>query len=280
MVKKFVYGTPFETEAVVKEIPSSEGNPDYGTFSTENGFSFTTKLADDDMVFGLGEANRGINKRGFLYISDCADDPNHVESKTSLYAAHNFIIISGKTHVGFFFDYPGTLRFDIGYTTSDTMTVSCENADLYVYMITGDSDLDIVKQFRGIIGRSYIAPKFAFGYGQSRWGYKTEDDFRTVVKKYRENHVPLDMVYMDIDYMQDYKDFTVNEERFPDFEGFVQDMKKEKIHLVPIIDAGVKVEKDYDIYEEAVKKATSAAVRMDPTSKLLYGRAGLISRMS
>ena len=66
MVKKFVYGTPFETEAVVKEIPSSEGNPDYGTFSTENGFSFTTKLADDDMVFGLGEANRGINKRGFL----------------------------------------------------------------------------------------------------------------------------------------------------------------------------------------------------------------------
>lgn len=100
MVKKFVYGTPFETEAVVKKIPSSEGNPDYGTFSTENGFSFTTKLADDDMVFGLGEANRGINKRGFLYISDCADDPNHVESKTSLYAAHNFIIISGKTHVG------------------------------------------------------------------------------------------------------------------------------------------------------------------------------------
>ena len=254
MVKKFVYGTPFETEAVVKEIPSSEGNPDYGTFSTENGFSFATKLADEDMVFGLGEANRGINKRGFLYISDCADDPNHVESKTSLYAAHNFIIISGKTHVGFFFDYPGTLRFDIGYTTSDTMTVSCENADLYVYMITGDSDLDIVKQFRGIIGRSYIAPKFAFGYGQSRWGYKTEDDFRTVVKKYRENHVPLDMVYMDIDYMQDYKDFTVNEERFPDFEGFVQDMKKEKIHLVPIIDAGVKVEEGYDIYEEGCEK--------------------------
>ena len=50
MVKKFVYGTPFETEAVVKEIPSSEGNPDYGTFSTENGFSFTTKLADDDLA--------------------------------------------------------------------------------------------------------------------------------------------------------------------------------------------------------------------------------------
>ena len=63
MVKKFVYGTPFETEAVVKEIPSSEGNPDYGTFSTENGFSFTTKLADDDMEIGHVESNRGIDER-------------------------------------------------------------------------------------------------------------------------------------------------------------------------------------------------------------------------
>lgn len=66
MVKKFVYGTPFETEAVVKEIPSSEGNPDYGTFSTENGFSFTTKLADEDMVFGLGEATAASTNAVFF----------------------------------------------------------------------------------------------------------------------------------------------------------------------------------------------------------------------
>ena len=66
MVKKFVYGTPFETEAVVKEIPSSEGNPDYGTFSTENGFSFTATLADADLASGPGPANRGINRPDFL----------------------------------------------------------------------------------------------------------------------------------------------------------------------------------------------------------------------
>ncbi|MDD7740622.1 MAG: glycoside hydrolase family 31 protein [Fusicatenibacter sp.] len=250
MINKYVFGTPFETEAVTAQISPTSGAPEFGTVSTDNGFCYSWTMADDEIVFGLGEANRGINKRGYLYISDCADDPEHTEDKTSLYGAHNFLLISGEQHFGLFFDYPAQIRFDIGYTVSNQLTVSCEDADLYLYVITGESDYDIVKQFRSMIGRSFIPPKFAFGFGQSRWGYKTEADFREVAQKYRENHIPIDMIYMDIDYMQDYKDFTINEDRFPDFEGFVNDMKAEKIHLIPIIDAGVKIEDGYDVYEE------------------------------
>ena len=105
-----------------------------------------------------------------------------------------------------------------------------------------------------MIGTSYIAPKYAFGFGQSRWGYKTAEDIERVVRGYRDHQLPIDMVYLDIDYMQDYKDFTVNAERFPAFEQFVQKMKAEKIHLIPIIDAGVKIEKGYEIYEEGLEK--------------------------
>ena len=78
--------------------------------------------------------------------------------------------------MGLFFDYPSTICFDIGYTRQNLLTVSCERADLYLYIITGESAYDVVKQFRKIIGTSYIAPKYAFGYGQSRWGYKTAED--------------------------------------------------------------------------------------------------------
>ena len=59
---------------------------------------------------------------------------------------------------------------------------------------------------------------------------------------------------MDIDYMQDYKDFTVNQQEFPDFKAFVEEMKAQNIHLVPIIDAGVKVEEGYSVYEEGKAK--------------------------
>ena len=252
MIQKYRFGTPFATEAVVKEIQISQGKPVYGTVSLEEGFLFSYSMQEEDIVYGLGEANRGINKRGYCYISDCADDPNHTEDKLSLYGAHNFILVSGRETFGLFVDYPGKLTFDIGYNRSDLLTISCARADLDLYVLEGDGPADIVKQFRKIIGRSYIPPKFALGFGQSRWGYKTKEDFVRVAENYRKNHLPIDMIYMDIDYMEEYKDFTVNQEEFGDFSAFVEEMKEKNIRLVPIIDAGVKIEEGYPVYEEGI----------------------------
>lgn len=256
MIKKYVYGNPFETEAVVTDIRPETDAPAYGTVAVndDGSFSYTYKLAAKDRVYGLGENVRGINKRGFEYISNCTDQPKHHEDTKSLYGAHNFLIVDGETRFGLFFDYPSTMTFDVAYRTKDNLVITCDRSDLYLYVITGDNDLDIVKQFRKIIGRSYIAPKFAFGFGQSRWGYRTKEDFRKVVNEHRSKHIPLDMVYMDIDYMEDFKDFTLNPDEFADFPDFVKEMREQNIHLVPIIDAGVKIEKGYDVYEEGIEK--------------------------
>lgn len=135
----------------------------------------------------------------------------------------------------------------------------------------------MVKQFRAIIGRSYIPPKFAFGFGQSRYGYKTQADFEEVVAKHRQAHIPLDMVYMDIDYMDHYKDFTVNPEEFPDFSGFVSKMKEQGVRLVPIIDAGVKEEAGYSVCDEGKEKGYFCK-RADGTDlRELSGRGGATS---
>ena len=251
MIKKYTYGNPFFTESVVASFEASEGMPEVGTVNLDNGFSFLYDMKAEDAVYGLGEANRGINKRGYKYISNNTDIPNHHEDVYSLYASHNFVVISGERTFGLYIDYPSSLVFDIGYTKMDELHIFCDKADLDLYVITGESIYDIVKQFRQMIGKSYIAPKFAFGFGQSRWGYKTPEDFAYVVKKYRENHIPIDMVYMDIDYMDHYKDFTINE-AFGDFSEYVEELKKENIRLIPIIDAGVKIEEGYDVYEEGV----------------------------
>lgn len=254
MVKKYVFGEPFETEAVVLEMEAAKGVPGYGEISLENGFAWTYELAERDVVYGLGEANRGINKRGYCYVSNNTDIPEHTEDQRSLYGAHNFLVIAGERTFGLFVDYPAELTFDIGYTRMDMLRISCERADLKLYMIEGESAYEIVRQFRKMIGRSYIPPRFAFGFGQSRWGYVTQEDFERVADGYRKHHIPMDMIYMDIDYMQDYKDFTLNQEHFADFSEFVQRMKGKHLRLIPIIDAGVKVEEGYDVYEEGVQK--------------------------
>lgn len=251
MIRKYTYGRPFDTEAAALKIEASQGFPDVGEISFADGFSFAYGLKDSDIVYGLGEANRGINKRGYKYISDNTDIPNHHEDVYSLYGAHNFVIVSGEQTFGLYIDYPAAVTFDIGYTKYDQLLITIDSTDLDLYVITGTDPYDITRQFRKMIGRSYIAPKFAFGFGQSRWGYKTPEDFEYVAEKYRENHIPIDMVYMDIDYMDHFKDFTVNED-FGDFAQYVDDMKKNNIHLIPIIDAGVKIEDGYDMYEEGV----------------------------
>ena len=249
MIRKYVFGEPIETCAVVENIPTDSGALPY--FETnETGLCY--KLSDEDIVYGLGEQVRGINKRGWKYTSCCADDCNHQEDTHSLYGAHNFLIVSGKELFGAFFDNGGIVHFDVGYTHRDTLSVSLEDMNFALYIITGDSEEDIVKQFRRIIGRSYIPPKWAFGYGQSRWGYKNAEDVRRVVEGYRSRNIPLDSVYMDIDYMERFKDFTIDEGAFPNFEEFVAEMREQGIHLVPIIDAGVKIDEGYDVYEEGV----------------------------
>ncbi|MCI5911080.1 MAG: alpha-glucosidase [Oscillospiraceae bacterium] len=250
MIKKYRYGEPIETDAVVEKIEETESALDFFE-KIENGF--TKKLGKNERVYGLGEQVRGINKRGWQYVSYNYDNPNHEEDTHSLYGAHNFLIFSGEEIFGVFFDYPGKLTFDIGYTDNSVITVTPETENLDVYIITGKDEKDIVKQFRKIIGKSYIPPEWAFGFGQSRWGYKTEEDIREVARRYKEKNIPLSMIYLDIDYMKDYEDFTVDEEKFADIKKLSDDLKKDGIHLVPIIDAGVKIEKGYELYEEGVK---------------------------
>lgn len=250
MIKKYRYGEPIETDAVVEKIEETESALDFFE-KIENGF--TKKLGKNERVYGLGEQVRGINKRGWQYVSYNYDNPNHEEDTRSLYGAHNFLVFSGEEIFGVFFDYPGKLTFDIGYTDNSVITVTPETENLDVYIITGKDEKDIVKQFRKMIGKSYIPPEWAFGFGQSRWGYKTEEDIREVAKRYKEKNIPLSMIYLDIDYMKDYEDFTVDEEKFADIKKLSDDLKKDGIHLVPIIDAGVKIEKGYELYEEGVK---------------------------
>ncbi len=253
MTEKYMFGRPFETDAVVVDVPEAQGALPYGSVSVTDGFCFTYRMGEDDIVYGLGEANRGINKRGFCYVSDCTDEPNHLEDLRSLYGAHNFLVVAGRETFGLFFDYPAAMTFDVGFTRTELLQVTCRRADLALFVLTGESPYDIVRQFRALIGRSYLAPKFAFGFGQSRWGYAAQEEVRGVAEQHRRHHVPLDMIYLDIDYMQDYKDFTISEKGFPDFSALVEEMKQQHVHLVPIIDAGVKVEKGYDVYEEGVE---------------------------
>ena len=252
MIQRFSFGHPFPTQSVVLSLPAESGPVPFLT-PDDSGWRLT--LSEQAAVYGLGEMPRGINKRGWHYITNNTDESRHSEDKLSFYGAHNFLLVrDGSTCFGLFVDFPGKVYYDIGYTRHDLFSFHTETPDYDLYLLSGENENAICKEFRTLIGRSYIPPKWAFGLAQSRWGYKTEEDVREVARQYKEHDLPLDMICMDIEYMQDYADFTVNKERFPDLAKLSADLKAQGIRLVPIIDAGVRIDPNDPTCTEGLEK--------------------------
>ena len=116
MVRKYLFGEPFETFAVTAEVPVSTEEIPYLTLERKvtdgvKSLCFSTPLADGEIVYGLGETLHGIDKRGYRYIMFNTDDPTHRDEMMSLYGAHNFVVIDGERHFGLFFDTPARTAF-------------------------------------------------------------------------------------------------------------------------------------------------------------------------
>jgi len=255
MIRKYTFGNPVTTGAIVQPVTAEAGDlPIFNVTREGDTVRFTLPLAPDDMIFGLGESVGGINKRGHRYRAWAEDNPDQHEGREGLYGAHNFLVFVREGNCfGVYFDDPGEVIFDLGWTALEQAVITSKNGDLDVYIIDGeDTPAAICHAFRGLTGRSYIPPRWAMGYIQSRWGYKDEADVTGILKQHRDRHIPLDAIVMDIDYMDGYRDFTVNKDAFPDLKRFADEMKDQHVRLIPIIDAGIKRDESFDVYQEAI----------------------------
>ena len=221
----------------------------------EDEITIEANLKPGDFIYGLGEQLGGINKRGRTYTSFCTDDPNHTPDKNMLYGAHNFFILDSETFpAACFVDFPSKIDWDMGYGHKDHLKITIYGCSAKIYIYCGQSVEELVQKFLKSIGPSFLPPRWAFGYQQSRWSYEDHQSVERVYKNFEANDLPIDAIYLDIDYMDAYKNFTVDENRFPNFEDFIRKYKDRGVRLVPIIDAGCKIEADYPVYEEGVEK--------------------------
>ena len=251
-IEGFEFGTPMDTEIILEK-----GSPAKISFNEKITLGKTTTLAFDlkprDRIYGLGEHLGSINRRGRRFRSYCRDEANHTEDKFELYGAHNFFIhVKDHEQIGWFIDFPGEVVYDIGFEKEELFEIKILGRDFRIIKIPGSSIEEIVSRFLQMIGKAYIPPKWAFGYFQSRWGYKDLEEIKEVYETFKTEDIPLDGIYLDLDYMEDFKNFTVSEKRFPEFKEFVENLKNNGVYLVPIIDAGIKIEADYNIYEEGI----------------------------
>ena len=124
--------------------------------------------------------------------------------------------------------------------------------DLFIFV--GPTPAATFKQYHQVIGKPFFPPMWAFGWHQSRWGYDTLDALKTVVEKYRENNIPLETIWSDIDYMQEKMAFTWDPERFPlaKVQEFIDTIHKNNQHYIVILDPGMRNEPGYEPYDKAI----------------------------
>jgi alpha-glucosidase len=217
-----------------------------------NGWQHQAELHPFEAVYGLGLRAANLNLRGHHFtawntdpggVYNPGDDPLYFSIPTyiGLSPPGSYLIFYENYHRG---------EFD--FTKFAKARFSDGALQYYLFI---DTLPNVLAEYLELTGRPPLPPRWSLGYHQSRWGYKTEAEIRELVDKFQQNDLPLDVVHLDIDYMDGYRVFTIDPDRFPDLPGLSRDLATRDIRLVTIIDPGVKIDSNYRIYQEGLTQS-------------------------
>ena len=228
------------------------------------------QMPEDEQYFGLGENAGRLDKRGHAYVMWNTDVPGWGATTTPLYQTVPFFIglRQGRAY-GIFFDNTWRSSFDMGVQFRNEYSFGAEGGEMNYYFFYGPAPKKVLEEYTDLVGRMSLPPMWAIGYNQSRYSYYPEREVRFIAENFRIRHIPCDVIFLDIDYMDGYRVFTWNKERFPNPARMIADLKKEGFHLAVIIDPGIKVDPNYWVYKEGL--AGNDFVRM-PDGKLYEGK--------
>lgn len=233
-------------------------------------YEIVNALDTDEHFYGLGDKTGFLDKRGYEYDNWNYDEPRpHIESFTNLYKSIPVLLGLKQGHAyGLFFDNTYRSHFDLGKENDRYYFYSAADGNLDYYIMGGKDLKAVVSNYTYLTGRTPLPQRWMLGYQQSRWGYSMSQEIvESIVDKFHEYHLPLEAVHFDIDYMDGYRVFTWDTDKFKDPKGFLTSLKNRGVRVIPILDPGVKQDDDYEIYQEGVKNGYFAT---DPKTGEIY----------
>ncbi|MCX7708830.1 MAG: DUF4968 domain-containing protein, partial [Clostridia bacterium] len=212
-------------------------------------------MKNEDHFYGLGEKTGFLDKKGRKYLNWNTDESLHTPNKDPLYKTIPFLITFNENYAyGIFVDKTCKTWFDLGEESKEYFTFEVDDFEMDYYFIFGPEIKKVIQSYTELTGRMELPPLWALGYQQCRWGYYPEEMVKDLADTFRTKQIPCDVIYLDIDYMDEYRVFTWNENRFPNPEKLMEDLRAQGFRVVTIVDPGVKKDSEYDVYLEGVKK--------------------------
>ncbi|WP_458008600.1 glycoside hydrolase family 31 protein [Flavobacterium sp. PL002] len=209
---------------------------------------------EGESFYGLGDKATQMNLKGKRIENFATDQYAFQKDQEPLYKVVPFYIgLQNKQAYGIFFDNTFRTFFDFCQERRNVTSFWSEGGEMNYYFIYGPQMEDVVTTYTDLTGKPELPPLWALGYHQCKWSYYPESNVKEITAKFRALKIPCDAIYLDIDYMDGFRCFTWNKDYFPDPKRMVKELADDGFKTVVIIDPGIKIDKDYDVYNEALK---------------------------
>ncbi|MEL7221300.1 MAG: TIM-barrel domain-containing protein [Bacteroidota bacterium] len=222
-----------------------------GTHHLQLSFETQTK----EVFYGLGDKSWDLNLRGQNFVNWNSDAFGYNKERDPLYRTIPFYYGVNKEHAyGLFLHNSGRSHFDFDSQKESVTRIWSEVGEMDYFFCYGPNLDEVAQQYHSMTGKPELPPLWALGFHQCRWSYYPEARVRKLAETFRDLKIPCDAIYLDIDYMDGYRCFTVNKEYFPQLGNMIRDLEQDGFQTVVMIDPGIKVDEDYHVYQQGIEK--------------------------
>ncbi|KAL9250894.1 Alpha-glucosidase 2-like protein [Drosera capensis] len=212
------------------------------------------KLPGGTSFYGTGEVSGQLERTGKRVFAWNTDAWGYGPGTTSLYQSHPWILAvlpDGKA-LGVLADT--TRRCEIDLREESTMKFIAASSYPIITFGPFASAADVLVSLSHAVGTVFMPPKWSLGYHQCRWSYASDKRVIEVARTFREKGIPCDVIWMDIDYMDGFRCFTFDKERFPDPKSLVKDLHLSGFKAIWMLDPGIKREEGYFVYDSGSER--------------------------
>ncbi len=205
------------------------------------GFTLRKAMPQGEHYFGLGDKTGPFDRRGGSFVDWNTDFFGYTSANDPIYKSIPFFVSAGGAggSYGIFLDNSWRSSIDFGHREQDVLAMGAVGGPIDYYVIAGPATANVVRRYTDLTGKAPLAPRWALGFQQSRWSYMTDAEVRGIAARMRSERIPADVIWLDIDYQDRNRPFTVNHQTFPDLKKLADDMGAVGIKLVAITDLHV-----------------------------------------